>query len=1023
MTNQVKIKTLNEGLNDRQLEIATTFDGMLMADAGPGTGKTSTITERYANMIVKGIDPTRILMVTFTRNSARDMQKKLTERLTSLTDQIEGPKKAVEDMQCTLRTALKSIRVSTFDAYCLKIVQNSPEAINEFFGFSEPLSRGATLVENENLNKRYFEKFYASFTEKNGHYYRKKGHDIPMMVAENVGDLYDLIIRLMSFGIIPQAHYTWFGDSEKKLRGDTDEVASRVRALSENDKIGKIDKDYASDFPQWVRIGRRPKGMYRLTEKEIESIAKDFCNGDEKYRDDLIYFIWHVYYEYLRSSVRDNRLTFSLVKIFSFAILLTSEFARKHNSVDYLVVDEFQDTDEIQLKICLMLLDTNNLCVVGDWKQGIYGFRNASVDNILSFKERAEEYARELAASEFGNCVRGSFKQNLCKEVRMDLNYRSTGAILTEAFRAMDAPGTKSEIVQNKKDSITALTSMNETSNEYKDLYLKYTGTEYWTSDDRESEYSDLVDKVTEYVHSGEYKIIGKDGKLDNPTFGDIGVLFFSYKGCKGFYDEARKRGIPVFLQGDFEIMASPIAKLVLAWLRFVNNPNDTRGAVALLLHENYSMAEIEHILSESHEEGKSLTDTMPPYLVREREFLESKRKRPNELLTSIFAFHRIGIKEDLDANIAQSIINIITSSYDGTLMTVPGIIRFIEDEIKKPNKYPLDTILNRNAVTVQTMHKSKGLEYPIVIVGGITEHNMPRVKRNDSIFLFDETYGIRCSKECITSNSGMKGVVRSWKYDILRKTMGTDYYESRRLLFVSMSRAKQYMLVASRPKPSSFFDYLANGKTLRRPRECEGDNDTGEEDVADIPSIDRYKRRRTNLAVHDIMDYREGDGGGKGKLYGTKVHEMAEQMAHDKDHSIQNGIRFQREYKDVAEIDQVAKVLEGVKDAVRIETEYECALPVEQATIRGTIDLIAFFNDRIEIHDYKTDDDKRNIDSYITQLSVYGLAAQQLSNVPVKCFIDFVSIPELSVEVKLLSMEEIQKKVDAYLEESAKVE
>ena len=120
---------------------------------------------------------------------------------------------------------------------------------------------------------------------------------------------------------------------------------------------------------------------------------------------------------------------------------------------------------------------------------------------------------------------------------------------------------------------------------------------------------------------------------------------------------------------------------------------------------------------------------------------------------------------------------------------------------------------------------------------------------------------------------------------------------------------------------------------------------------------------------------------------------------------------------------DQVEKVLEGVKDAVRIETEYECALPVKQATIRGTIDLIAFFQDRIEIHDYKTDDDKRNIDSYITQLSVYGLAAQQRSDVPVKCFIDFVSIPELSVEVKLLSMEEIQKKVDAYLEESVKVE
>ena len=50
-----------------------------------------------------------------------------------------------------------------------------------------------------------------------------------------------------------------------------------------------------------------------------------------------------------------------------------------------MIIDEFQDTNALQMMISLMLLSEPNLCVVGDWKQGIYGFRYADVDNILDF--------------------------------------------------------------------------------------------------------------------------------------------------------------------------------------------------------------------------------------------------------------------------------------------------------------------------------------------------------------------------------------------------------------------------------------------------------------------------------------------------------------------------------------------------------------------------------------------------------------------------------------------------------------
>ncbi len=989
-------KKLFEGLNENQLDLAKQIDGVFAVDAGPGTGKTSTITERYANMILNRIDPAKILMVTFTRNSAADMRRKITERLADLEDQMRDD----EAGRKMLSEAQKKIRVSTFDAYCLKIVQDCPEVVNEFFGFSETLSRNAALVENETMNKEYFASFYAEFSEKYGHLYKNDRTDIPALVAGSVSDLYELIDRLMSFGVIPMADDEWFRDGEKRLTGDIPEMYSRLETLRAGGPDKLDDGVYSGDMPPEFRSTPKQRGGgYTLSDGIMATIA-------EEDRRTLMYFVRHVYYEYIRRSVRDNRLTFSLVKIFSFVILYSSEYARDINAVDYMMVDEFQDTDEIQLKNCLMLLTAANLCVVGDWKQGIYGFRNASIENLKHFASRTQEFVDLLGRER----VRMAYDEKDCDTKRMVFNYRSTRQILDPAFRAMYAPGTDKEQVNVEEGSVTRLTTVNDSEGgRFADIYLGNTATEFLQSEEGK-EYTDLVDKVTEYMYSGRYMIVNEDGTVRKPGFGDFAVLFRNLKACNEFYREARERKIPVFMQGDVEIMSSVPGKLALGWLRLVNDWNDRRGASAILAHMGYSMSQIKTMFDEASDRKCSLKEVLPASIVKERDSLYKKRRRPNDLLTSIFAFHRIGDDDDL-GDVAQAVINVIASSYDGSLITIPDIIRLIEEDISRCTRYPVDAVLGRGAVTVQTMHKSKGLEYPIVIVGGVNEDIMPSTKGEKNRFVFDEVWGLRCKKETFVSEDGTTGIIDSWRYRVLKQCKVKVYDEERRLLFVAMTRAKQYMLVAAGPKQSRFFDYVRNGAPLTEAKGYPVEERDRTDRTTPIPEIPDYDRRRLNIAVHDIMVYKEGDGGGKGKEYGTKVHQIAEQMAHRKDH------------EDIPEAADIAKVLEGVKDSVRIETEYECALPVEQATIRGTIDLIAFFKDRIEIHDYKTDEDRRNMDSYITQLSVYGHAAQQCTNVPVRCFIDFVSIHELSVEVELLSMEEIQRKVDKYLEESVKVE
>ena len=113
------------------------------------------------------------------------------------------------------------------------------------------------------------------------------------------------------------------------------------------------------------------------------------------------------------------------------------------------------------------------------------------------------------------------------------------------------------------------------------------------------------------------------------------------------------------------------------------------------------------------------------------------------------------------------------------------------------------------------------------------------------------------------------------------------------------------------------------------------------------------------------------------------------------------------REYP---ELEEVRRILDSLRDA-DVETEVRCALPVGDVTLRGIIDVIAEFDDRIEIHDYKTDESDLNLQLYKLQLSIYAHAAAGARGKRVKCCIDFVS-QEKSVVFDPLPMADIEAAV-----------
>lgn len=963
-------------LNESQKKIAETIEGMIVVDAGPGTGKTMTITDRYVSMMSKpDVSPKDVLMLTFTRNAAQEM----TQRITAAIMQMAENEKDEEEKKAWLSKS-KLLMTKTFDSFCLSIVKESAEEVGEFFGIKHKLTRSASIQPNQTINNRYFRQFLEEFLNNHmGDYgeYEIIASQFPM-------DVFDLINKLMSKGIVPLKR-GWFGYKvERELYGNPDLVFKTISQEGGRKALKRIKGKTVNDC--------QPMPDFQC-EEDFEIILKESAYHD---REGLVNFIHDVYHAYISKSIADNYLTYGLTSIFAFTLLYSKEAVRQRNSFKYVMIDEFQDTNSNQLMISLMILKEPNLCVVGDWKQGIYGFRYVSIDNIVDFENRVTGLRKFLN----DDMVRIPFSIPEPLRLPLDINYRSSQMIIDEAFNSLYIPGNKSELLDTAKlDSIvTRIKSMNTAIGD--DTKLEFIGTK-----DVEDEAMAVASCVRRYVGSGKYPVKSMDRKTKeivtrDMNFGDIAVMCRTTADSRHILEVLTAEGIPAYLQGDVEIMSTREGKLALAWLRFVNNDHDRWGYVPIMADLGYNMATINSV-------NKDFTN-MPCELLKQRESLYHRRRRVTSLMTSLFSYY------GLDNDITQTIISVVSSSHRGSLMTLSDIIAMMEEDIENRTVYSVEGSIDRDAVTIMTMHKSKGLEFPAVIIPFIDQGKMPNTSGDKGNFIYNDLLGIRCTRTVADFN-GYRKMVYDWRTLVSKSAVDTNYDEERRLMFVALSRAKQYECVICGPRPSMFMLKLSGGNIVES-KDCSIESITVSEDSIEPPATGGYKPRRIRMGVHDIMNLSSEDGvfgmaegmdepGDKGMAHGSKIHEDARRMY--------LGMPLQTKEK---EHEAIRRILDSISDADAKYAEVECSLPLDniEVTLRGIIDLIAvYFDDRIEIHDYKTDSSDRFESEYRIQLSIYAHAAMRhFRNVPkVVCIIDYLNLDK-RVEFDPLPIITIEERV-----------
>lgn len=440
-------------------------------------------------------------------------------------------------------------------------------------------------------------------------------------------------------------------------------------------------------------ISRQKDAM--ITPKMYEASA-----GND-YRKLVISKVYHAYQNRLfsASAVDFDDIICLTVRLFDECPEVLNHY---QNLYKYILVDEYQDTNQVQYRLVSMLSSKHeNLCVVGDDDQSIYKFRGATIENILSFEEQ------------FDNC----------KVIRLEQNYRSTQNILTVA----------NELIKNNQGR---------------------KGKKLWTASGEGS-------KITVFkgaAESAEAKFVSDtilEGIKNGKSYKDHAVLYRMNAQSNILERVFISSGIPYKIIGGLKFFDRKEVKDILAYLSVINNPSDMLrlkriinepkrgiGAATLAIFEQITsdlgatpiqtLRDAENYAPLS-KKAKSLVDVaeMFDYLTKIAE------EKPLDELLDILVVKTgyakymkelgeegVGRLENIN-ELKSSMITYTENAEE------PSLSGFLEEVALYNDIDNLDE--NADYVVMMTMHSAKGLEFPNVFVVGMEENIFPSARSMES--------------------------------------------------------------------------------------------------------------------------------------------------------------------------------------------------------------------------------------------------------------------------------------------------
>jgi len=489
-----------------------------------------------------------------------------------------------------------------------------------------------------------------------------------------------LLCTFHKFGLLfLKFHIEKLGRSNGFVIIDSDDKKRLIRAIAKEKKIDLNLAFIASEISKYKNSILSPELV--LEKAELPDYKK----------------IASIYVDYQKNIEENNLVDFDDLLMLTYKILSENDDLRKEtsNRYKYIMVDEYQDTNELQFQLLeLLSSEHNNLCVVGDDDQSIYGWRGANIRNILEFSNNFET----------------------CKTVKLETNYRSTEPILKAANTLIEHNSTR----LGKK-----LTSHKGAGDDVKLLH----------SLDESMEAKAIAHAIQKLLDEGT-----------DPD--EIAVLYRINALSRSLEEGFSKAGLGFKLIGGMRFYERAEIKDLISYLRVLSNPHDDFSLVRIINKPKRGIgkASIEKLQKAAFDTKDSLYGYVQKMTLGEVDTIVSKKVSTSlAQLVQDIAFLQEALQSELGNFITLFEERIkLKDHYAGMvdgmdrILNIDEFYGYFRDAIIKNPDLTLDEFLNdislqsdqdqieENAITIMSIHAAKGLEFEHLFVIGLEEEFFP---------------------------------------------------------------------------------------------------------------------------------------------------------------------------------------------------------------------------------------------------------------------------------------------------------
>lgn len=1010
----------------------------IIVSAGAGSGKTAVLTERIKTKLLNGISLDKLLVLTFSNAAAYEMKTRIKEAILK-TDEIKHLVKEVD-----------GANISTFDSYALSLVKKygyvlginkkisliessiidiekmrfideimeeeyinkHPDFINfasTFFIKDDSEFKKNILNLSNSLDLRYdkiayLESYISNYFDKDSHIKKTLDafEDYAFSLVNDFNFIFENeILEWLDKELIESSHLAY----DNILNATNyDDLANIVNSFKKHPSFGSIKDDEFKEKINFMKDGVF-KQLKDICEKYPSlSKIKDLYYSTKPYVEVLIRILLKLDEKISKFKFSHSLFEFNDIAKMSIELVANHEDIRNEikGTLNEILVDEYQDTSDLQ-ELFISYISNNNVYMVGDIKQSIYRFRNA---NPQIFKDKYNKYiADESIYDSLPKEKQIGFKIDLTDNFRSRKEVVDTINLIFTQIMSDDIGGAnyakEHKMIHGNKNYDSFIGKLPHTSEVLAYDYDKKEANISQSETEIRIIAQDIVDKI-----KNGYEVYDKYlNSLRPVTFKDFSILVSSSEHYKTIQKIFKEYNIETNIHKNESISTNSLTLILKNILQlaiklykkeFDVNFKYAFTSIARSFIFEYSDDKIlEIFMNKSFNEDDIII--LINDIVQQLPFLPLSEVI-NKILYAYGFFDKLIKIDDIELNLTRTEYFLsLCDNLENLEIPLDNILEYLDTLLSKEKGPEIKASMKDiNAVIVMTIHKSKGLEFPIVYLPFLTKGFNKQDLNNR--FIYDEKYGLisPCYEE---------GISQTFYKELLKKDYTKELISERnRLFYVALTRAKEKLIFIylDKDKDNKFipikinsFDNLLsqiNSSLIKYKKKIDTSNinnvipleiKKSEKNISDKPYIyknldlkeEKMNYSRASKSVGGLVN----ESTYRNMQLGLHIHEILEYIDYDNPEEIlQNESSWIR--------NKINKFLNSFlfieKERNKYLREYAFTFKDNDIEYNGIIDLIIETPNNIYIVDYKL----KNVtdDAYIKQLSIYNKFISTKSRKPI---------------------------------------